>query len=144
MTEIKPLMAGKRGLIMGVANDRSIAWGIAKPCMRMAPSSPSPIRAMRSASGSSPLAESVGSDIVLDCDVTDEASLDATFAALKERWGRLDFLVHAIAFSDQDELQGQYVDTTRANFLRTHGYLLLFLHRCRAARRAADDRGRQR
>ena len=119
MTEIKPLMAGKRGLIMGVANERSIAWAIAQAVHAQGAELAFTYQGDSFGKRVKPLAESVGSDIVLDCDVTNEASLDATFAALKERWGKLDFLVHAIAFSDPNELKGKYVDTTRANFLRS-------------------------
>jgi enoyl-[acyl-carrier protein] reductase I len=119
MTDIKPLMAGKRGLIMGVANDRSIAWAIAQAVHAQGAELAFTYQGDAFGKRVKPLAESVGSDIVLDCDVTNEASLDAAFAALKERWGKLDFLVHAIAFSDPNELKGKYVDTTRANFLRS-------------------------
>jgi enoyl-[acyl-carrier protein] reductase I len=119
MTEIKPLMAGKRGLIMGVANERSIAWAIAQAVHAQGAELAFTYQGDSFGKRVKPLAESVGSDIVLDCDVTNEASLDAAFAKLKERWGKLDFLVHAIAFSDPNELKGKYVDTTRANFLRS-------------------------
>ena len=113
-------LEGKRGLIMGVANDRSIAWGISKRCMTQAQSWLSPIRVKRSKNASARLAESVGSDLVLPCDVTDEASIDAAFAKIgKKKWGEIDFVVHAIAFSDKNELDGMYVDTTRDNFLKT-------------------------
>ncbi len=113
------LMKGKRGLIMGVANDRSIAWGMAK----MAHSEGAEL-AFTYQGGAlekrvRPLAESVGSDIILPCDVTDESSIDATFKALEEKWGTLDFVVHAIAFSDKNELDGLYLNTTRDNFLKT-------------------------
>ena len=113
------LMQGKRGLIMGVANDHSIAWGIARTLAAQAPSSPSPIRARRSAKRVKPLAESVGSTLVMPCDVEDIASVDEVFDAVKRKWGALDFLVHAVAFSDKDELKGRYADTTRENFIRT-------------------------
>jgi len=119
MTEHKPLMTGKRGLIMGVANDRSIAWAIAQAVHAQGAALAFTYQGDAFGKRVKPLAETVGSDIVLDCDVTNEASLDNAFAALKERWGRLDFLVHAIAFSDPSELKGKYVDTTRANFLRS-------------------------
>ncbi|HXR87039.1 MAG TPA: enoyl-ACP reductase FabI [Stellaceae bacterium] len=119
MTENKPLMAGKRGLIMGVANERSIAWAIAQALHAYGAGLAFTYQGDAFGKRVKPLAESVGSDIVLDCDVTNEASLDTVFAALKDRWGRLDFLVHAIAFSDPNELKGKYVDTTRANFLRS-------------------------
>jgi len=113
------LMAGKRGLIMGVANDRSIAWGIAKMLHQHGAEIAFTYQGDALAKRVRPLAESVGSELVLDCDVTNEASMDATFAALAERWGRLDFVVHAIAFSDKEELKGKYVNTSRANFTRS-------------------------
>ncbi len=119
MTNSSPLMAGKRGLIMGVANDRSIAWGIATTVAAHGAELAFTYQGEALAKRVRPLADSLGSRLVLPCDVTDEASIDATFAAIKEAWGRLDFLVHAIAFSDKAELDGLYLDTTRANFLRT-------------------------
>ena len=119
MTNSSPLMAGKRGLIMGVANDRSIAWGIATTLAKHGAELAFTYQGDALAKRVKPLAESVGSSLVLACDVTDEASIDATFAALKNAWGKIDFVVHAIAFSDKNELDGLYLDTTRANFLRT-------------------------
>jgi enoyl-[acyl-carrier protein] reductase I len=119
MTDHKPLMAGKRGLIMGVANERSIAWAIAQAVHAQGAQLAFTYQGDSLGKRVKPLAESVGSDIVLDCDVTNEASVDTVFAVLGERWGKLDFLVHAIAFSDPAELKGRYVDTTRANFLRS-------------------------
>jgi enoyl-[acyl-carrier protein] reductase I len=119
MTEQKLLMAGKRGLIMGVANDRSIAWGITKALSDAGAELAFTYQGDALGKRVMPLAESVGSDIVLSCDVTDQSSVEAVFATLKEKWGGLDFLVHAIAFSDKDELKGRYIDTTRDNFLRT-------------------------
>ncbi|MDR3448503.1 MAG: enoyl-ACP reductase FabI [Alphaproteobacteria bacterium] len=113
------LMAGKRGLVMGVANDRSIAWGIANVCAAHGAELAFTYQGEALQKRVQPLAESVGSKLVLPCDVTDEASIDALFATLEKEWGTLDFLVHAIAFSDKNELDGHYVDTTRANFLRT-------------------------
>ena len=113
------LMAGKRGLIMGVANDKSIAWGIAQQLAAQGAELAFTFQGEALEKRMRPLAESVGSDIILPCDVTDDAALDGVFEALKERWGSIDFLVHAIAFSDKDELDGRYVDTTRDNFLRT-------------------------
>ena len=113
MTEKLGLMAGKRGLIMGVANDRSIAWGIAKAAAdhgAAAGGMNAPFR---------PLAQSVQSKIVLPCDVNDDASIDAVFATIGKDWGKLDFVVHAIAYSDKDELKGLYVDTSRRNFNMT-------------------------
>tara|TARA_B100001778_G_scaffold333683_1_gene342826 strand:- start:6031 stop:6885 length:855 start_codon:yes stop_codon:yes gene_type:complete len=113
------LMKGKRGLIMGVANDRSIAWGIAKAASDAGAELAFTYQGEALERRVKPLAEQVGSTIVLPCDVTDEASLDATFDTLKKEWGSIDFIVHAIAFSDKNELDGRYVDTTRANFART-------------------------
>jgi enoyl-[acyl-carrier protein] reductase I len=112
-------MAGKRGLVMGVANDRSIAWGIAKVVAQHGGELAFTYQGDALEKRVRPLAESVGSQHVLPCDVTDAASLDAVFRKLAASWGRLDFVVHAIAFSDKDELKGKYVDTSRDNFLRT-------------------------
>lgn len=111
------LMKGKRGLIMGLANDKSIAWGIAKACADAGAELAFSYQGDALLKRVGPLAEKVGSDIVLPCDVSDEASIDALFESLKERWGTLDFVVHAIGFSDKNELRGRYVDTTRQNFL---------------------------
>ncbi len=110
------LLKGRRGLVMGVANNRSIAWGIAS--VMAAEGAELAFTYQGEAFGKRviPLAESVGSDITLDVDVTDEASLDAGFAALTARWDRLDFLVHAIAYSDKNELTGRFIDTSRENF----------------------------
>ncbi|GLR80582.1 enoyl-[acyl-carrier-protein] reductase [NADH] 1 [Azospirillum oryzae] len=112
-------MAGKRGLIMGVANDRSIAWGIASTLAQHGAELAFTYQGDALLKRVKPLAEQVGAKLVLPCDVTDEASIDATFAAIEKEWGGLDFVVHAIAFSDKSELDGLYLDTTRANFLRT-------------------------
>jgi len=112
-------MANKRGLIMGVANNRSIAWGIAKACHEAGAELAFTYQGDALKKRVEPLAEGIGSDIVLPCDVTDEASMDAVFEELKSRWGKLDFLVHAIAFSDKDQLGGRYVDTTAENFNQT-------------------------
>lgn len=119
MTDPAPLMQGKRGLIMGVANDRSIAWGIAKAVAAQGAELAFTYQGEALERRVRPLATSIGSDLLLPCDVTDAASIDATFAVLKDRWGSLDFVVHAIAFSDKEELKGQYLNTTRENFLRT-------------------------
>ncbi|MFC0341072.1 enoyl-ACP reductase FabI [Paracoccus niistensis] len=110
------LLEGKRGLVMGVANDRSIAWGIAKALAAQGAELAFTYQGEAFGKRVQPLAESVESDVLLDVDVTDDASLDTAFAALGERWGRLDILVHAIAFSNKDELTGRFVDTSRANF----------------------------
>ena len=119
MTETEPLMAGKRGLIMGVANDRSIAWGIASAVSAQGAELAFTFQGEALAKRVRPLAESVGSDIVLPCDVTDDASIDAVFAEIEARWSGLDFLVHAIAYSDKEELKGKYVDTSRDNFVKS-------------------------
>jgi enoyl-[acyl-carrier protein] reductase I len=119
MTQARPIMEGKRGLIMGVANERSLAWGIAKAVSAQGAELAFTFQGEALEKRVRPLAETVGCSFVLDCDVTNEASVAAVFAALGERWGRLDFLVHAIAFSDKEELKGKYVETSRANFLRT-------------------------
>jgi len=119
MTDPRPLMAGKRGLVMGVANDRSIAWGIAKVAAAHGASLAFTYQGEALEKRVRPLAESVGSKLLLPCDVTDSASMDKVFETLGREWGGLDFVVHAIAFSDKEELKGLYVDTTRDNFLRT-------------------------
>jgi len=119
MTDVKPLMAGKRGLVMGVANERSIAWGIARAVAAQGAELAFTFQGEALERRVRPLAESVGSNLVLDCDVTDDASMDTLFARLGDAWGSLDFAVHAIAFSDKEELKGQYLGTTRENFLRT-------------------------
>jgi len=113
------LMTGKRGLIIGVANDRSIAWGIAKAVHEHGGELAFTYQGEALGKRVRPLADSLGSDFVLEADVTDEASLDTVFAAIERRWGRLDFLLHAVAFSDKNELTGKYVNTSRPNFLRT-------------------------
>jgi len=119
MTDAKPLMHGKMGLIMGVANNRSIAWGIAQALHAHGAELAFTFQGEALEKRVRPLAQSVGSDIVLPCDVTEAESVDGVFAVLEQRWGRLDFLVHAIAYSDKDQLKGRYVDTTRENFLKT-------------------------
>ena len=116
---MQPLMQGKRGLIMGVANDHSIAWGIAKILHAHGADLAFTYQGDALGKRVKPLADTLKSDIVLPCDVEDIASVDATFAALKDKWGKLDFVVHAIGFSDKNELKGRYADTTRANFSRT-------------------------
>ena len=110
------LMAGKRGLIMGLANDKSIAWGIAQACAGAGAELAFSYMGEALKKRVEPLASSVGSDIVLPCDVGDEASIDGMFEALRGHWDNLDFIVHAIGFSDKNELRGRYVDTSRANF----------------------------
>jgi enoyl-[acyl-carrier protein] reductase I len=113
------LMQGKRGLVMGVANDHSIAWGIAKTLAAQGAELAFTYQGEALGRRVKPLAESVGGKIVLPCDVEDIATVDAVFAELKKQWGTLDFLVHAIGFSDKNELKGRYADTTRGNFQRT-------------------------
>jgi enoyl-[acyl-carrier protein] reductase I len=113
------LMAGKRGLIMGVANDKSIAWGVAQACHAQGAELAFTYQGDALKKRVEPLAASVGSGIVLPCDVTDNASMDAVFATLASRWGRLDFLLHAIAYADKAELKGRYVDTSAGNFERS-------------------------
>jgi enoyl-[acyl-carrier protein] reductase I len=110
------LMAGKRGLIMGLANDKSIAWGIAKQLSNAGAELAFSYQGDALKKRVNPLAAQLGSDIVLPCDVGDEESIDALFAGLAERWDNLDFIVHAIGFSDKNELRGRYVDTSRSNF----------------------------
>ena len=113
------LMAGKRGLIMGVANDHSIAWGIARALAGAGAELAFTYQGDALGKRVKPLAESVGSKLVLPCDVENDAELDAVFATLAEEWGTLDFLVHSLAYSDKNELKGRYVDTSRQNFLST-------------------------
>jgi enoyl-[acyl-carrier protein] reductase I len=114
------LMRGKRGLIMGVANDHSIAWGIARAVAAQGAELAFTYQGEALGKRVKPLAESVGSSLVLPCDVEDIASVDSVFDALKAAWGKLDFVVHAIGFSDKNELKGRYIDaTTRDNFTRT-------------------------
>ncbi len=119
MTSPSPLMAGKRGLIMGVANDRSIAWGIASTLAAHGADLAFTYQGEALEKRVKPLAESVGANLVLPCDVSDDDAIDRTFEQLAASWDRIDFLVHAIAFSDKAELDGQYLDTSRANFART-------------------------
>ena len=113
------LMAGKRGLIMGVANNRSIAWGIAKACAAQGAEIALTYQGDALKKRVEPLAAELGSGLVLPCDVTDTASMDAVFETLAKTWGRLDFLVHAIAFADKAELDGRYVDTSEKNFTQS-------------------------
>jgi enoyl-[acyl-carrier protein] reductase I len=119
MSGAQGLMAGKKGLIMGVANDRSIAWAISKSAHAQGAQLAFTYQGEALQKRVTPLAQSIGSDIILPCDVTDEASVDATFNAVRAKWGTLDFVVHAIAYSDKDELKGGYVNTTAENFTRT-------------------------
>ncbi|MEQ8349489.1 MAG: enoyl-ACP reductase FabI [Sneathiellaceae bacterium] len=119
MSEAQSLMAGKRGLIMGVANDRSIAWGIAQACASQGARLAFTYQGEQLAKRVKPLATSVSSDLVAECDVTAPESLDALFERIATEWGGLDFLVHAIAYSDKDQLKGRYLETTPENFART-------------------------
>ncbi len=112
-------MKGKKGLVMGVANDHSIAWGMAKALHEAGAEMAFTYQGEAFGKRVKPLAESIGSDILIDCDVTSEDNLDTVFSTLKDKWGEMDFLVHAIAYSDKNELQGRYVDTTLDNFLKT-------------------------
>jgi enoyl-[acyl-carrier protein] reductase I len=113
------LMKGKRGLVMGVANDHSIAWSIAKALHAQEAELAFTYQGDAFGKRLEPLAASVGSKITIPCDVEDIASVDNVFAVLKEKWGKIDFLVHCIAFSDKNELKGKYADTSRDNFVRT-------------------------
>ena len=113
------LMAGKRGLIMGLANDKSIAWGIAKACADAGADLAFSYQGEALKKRVAPLAEQLGSTLVLPCDVSDMDTVDALFTTLEAEWGKLDFVVHAIGFSDKTELRGRYVDTSRDNFLNT-------------------------
>ena len=119
MSQGSDLMTGKRGLIMGVANDRSIAWGAANALYAHGAELAFTYQSEALKKRVQPLAEKVGSDIVIPCDVTEPKSLDTTFSEISERWGKLDFVIHAIAFSDKEELKGRYLDTSRKNFQTT-------------------------
>jgi enoyl-[acyl-carrier protein] reductase I len=130
------LMKGKRGLVMGVANDHSIAWGIAKTLADHGAELAFTFQGEALGRRVKPLAESVGGKIVLPCDVEDVASVDAVFAELKNKWGAMDFLVHAIGFSDKNELKGRYADTSRENFSRT--MVISCFSFTELAKRAAD------
>jgi enoyl-[acyl-carrier protein] reductase I len=129
------LMEGKRGLVMGVANDHSIAWGIAKTVAAHGAKLAFTYQGEALGKRVRPLAESLKSDVVLPCDVEDIASVDKVFAEIERHWGGLDFLVHAIAFSDKGQLKGRYADTTRENFQRT--MLISCFSFTEAAKRAA-------
>ncbi len=119
MTDTSGLMAGKRGIIMGVANKRSIAWGIAKACSDAGAELALTYQGEALKKRVAPLADDLGAIVAGECDVTDSASIDAVFANVEKQWGKIDFLVHAIAFSDKDELTGRYVETTADNFRKT-------------------------
>ena len=119
MTDPQPLMQGKRGLIMGIANDRSLAWGIAKALHAQGAEVAVTYQGEALLKRVRPLAEQLGSELILPADVTDPASLDALFDRLASAWGRLDYLVHAVAYSDKEELKGRYIHTSVDNFQRT-------------------------
>ncbi|MEM1365701.1 MAG: enoyl-ACP reductase FabI [Pseudomonadota bacterium] len=137
LNETKPgLMAGKRGIVMGVANDHSIGWGIAKALADQGAELAFTYQGAAFGKRVRPLAQSVGSDMLLDVDVENIASVDAALAALKEKWETIDFLVHAVAFSDKNELQGRYADTSRSNFSRT--MIISCFSFTEIAKRAAD------
>jgi enoyl-[acyl-carrier protein] reductase I len=130
------LMQGKRGLVMGVANDHSIAWGIAKVLAEHGASLAFTYQGDALGKRVAPLAKSLGSDLVVPCDVEDLASVDAAFEAIDKRWDGIDFVVHAIAFSDKNELKGRYADTTRQNFSKT--MLISCFSFTEVAKRAAE------
>lgn len=119
MSNPDPLMKGKKGLILGVANEKSIAWGITKAVTAQDATVALTYQGAALEKRVRPLADQMQAPLVLPCDVTDEESVDAVFAAIEKTWGRLDFMVHAVAFSDKDELKGDYINTSRDNFLRT-------------------------
>jgi enoyl-[acyl-carrier protein] reductase I len=119
MAQVSGLMAGKRGIIMGVANNRSIAWGIAKACREAGAEIALTWQGDALKKRVEPLAKELDAFMAGDCDVTDLASVDAVFQNIEDKWGKIDFVVHAIAFSDKDELTGRYLDTSRENFART-------------------------
>jgi enoyl-[acyl-carrier protein] reductase I len=119
MVQAQGLMAGKRGIIMGVANNRSIAWGIAKSCAEAGAEIALTWQGDALKKRVEPLAAELGAFMAGDCDVSDLASIDAVFETLEAKWGKIDFLVHAIGFSDKNELTGKYIDTSRDNFLKT-------------------------
>ena len=137
------LMEGKRGLIMGVANDHSIAWGIAKTLAAHGASLAFTYQGEALGRRVKPLAESIGSNFVMPCDVEDIASVDAVFAEIEKQWGGLDFYVHAIGFSDKSELKGPLRRHIAGEFQPHHGDLVLLVHREREARRKADAERRR-
>ncbi len=142
MPEASGLMRGKRGLIMGVANNRSIAWGIAKACHAQGAALALTYQGDALKKRVEPLAQEIGGLVVGHCDVTEPATMDAVFAAVAEKWGGLDFLVHAIAFSDKDELDRPLRRYLGGQFRQDHAHQLLLVHRGGAARREADAAGR--
>ena len=142
MSRFEGMLSGRRGLIMGVANERSIAWGIARAVAGHGAELAFTYQNDALAKRVGPLAESVGSSFLLRCDAADPESLDDIFAALSDRWGTLDFVVHAIAFSDKDELKGRYVDTSPENFAMTMNVSCYsFTAVCRRAQALMPDGG---
>ena len=136
------IMKGKKGLVMGVANDRSIAWGIAKKIASEGADVAFTYQGEALKKRVSPLAESVGSSIIIPCDVTDTASMQATFKILKEKWQNIDFLVHGIGFSNKDELRGKYYNTTSENFNQTmHISCFSFTEACKLAEPIMNEGG---
>src|SRR5690242_9455487 len=133
---MQDLMKGKRGLIMGVANDHSIAWGIAKTLAAHGAELAFTYQGEALGKRVKPLAQSLNAKLILPCDVEDIGSVDDVFVTIKKEWGRLDFLVHAIGFSDKNELKGRYADTSRANFSRT--MVISCFSFTEAAKRAAE------
>ena len=133
MPENSTLMHGKRGLIMGVANNRSLAWGIAKACRGHGADLAFTYQGDALKKRVEPLAREVGGIVVGDCDVTEPKTIDAAFAAVQSAWGSIDFLVHAIAFSDKDQLDGRYIETTAENFTKTLLISCYSIHRDRPA-----------
>jgi enoyl-[acyl-carrier protein] reductase I len=135
-------MAGKRGLIMGVANNRSIAWGIAKACADQGAEIAFTYQGEALQKRVVPLAESIGSTLILPCDVTNAASMDAVFETLEKEWGKLDFFVHAIAYSNKDELTGRYIDTSLDNFTASMAISCYsFVALCQRAEKLMTDGG---
>lgn len=142
MTKQASLMKGKRGLVMGVANDRSIAWGITKALVDQGAQVAFTYQNEILEKRVRPLAESLGSEIMVECDVSDDKSIEQVFANLGERWGSIDFVIHAIAFSDKNELTGRYVDTSAENFVQTMAVSCYsFTSVCRAAQPLMKDGG---
>ena len=136
------LMAGKRGLIMGLANDKSIAWGIAKAVADQGAELCFSYQGEALLKRVGPLAEQLGSDFLVPCDVSDSDSVDALFKAIEDRWGKIDFVVHAIGFSDKNELRGRYVDTSRSNFAMSMDISVFsFTDVCRRAAPLMTDGG---
>ena len=142
MTQNNALMAGKRGLVMGVASERSIAYGIAKAVQNHGAELCLTYQAESLKKRVAPLAEKLGTDFLIECDVTNGETMDSAFAAIAERWGKIDFAVHAIAFSDKEQLTGQYLNTTRDNFLNTLDISCFsFTDMCRRAAPLMNDGG---